>query len=114
MITKQTLGDDRLIINPGKALDSNNAPEMSQEIADAYQAGYKFIIVNMCDLEFLASAGVGSILGNVEMLRQDGGEIIMCNVPEKILNVFEVLDLTSYLTIVGDEQEANELCVGKA
>lgn len=109
-ITKRVLRDDTLVINPGQMLDNNNAHSMAGAIASAQASGYKFIIVNMANLQFLSSAGVGSILGNIETSREAGGDIILCNASETILHILGVLDLTDYLTIKSTEEEALTLC----
>jgi len=109
-ITRHTVRDDTLVINPGRMLDNNNAHEMVEAIALAQVKGYKFIIMDMSDLEFLSSAGVGSILGTVETSRKMGGDIILCNVSDTILHVLKVLDLADFLTIKATQKEALTLC----
>ena len=104
MITQRKLNEEILILNPGKVLDNNNAHEMADAISAAQTEDYKFILLDMGQLEFLSSAGVGSILGAVETSREKGGDIILSNVPEKILHVLKVLDLLDYLTIQTSEK----------
>ncbi len=108
--TKKTLSDEAILLNPGRVLDNNNAHEMVETIVEAQDAGYKYIIVDLCELEFLSSAGVGSILGTIETSREAGGDIVLCNVRPTILHVLEVLDLAEYLTVRADEKEAISVC----
>ena len=109
-ITKKTLRDDVLVVYPGTSLDNTNAHEMVDTISTAQNNGFKYIIIDMADLQFISSAGVGSILGTVEASREIGGDIVLCNGSDAILHVFEVLDLTEYLTIKADNQEAASFC----
>jgi len=99
-----------VLLNPGRVLDNNNAHEMVEVITKIQEAGYKYIIVDLGDLEFLSSAGVGSILGTIEISREVGGDIVLCNVRPTILHVLEVLDLADYLTVKADPQEAATVC----
>ena len=64
-IKSTQLNDDTIIINPRRLLDNNNAHEMAENISQAQSRGFRFIIVDMAQLEFISSAGVGSILGSV-------------------------------------------------
>jgi len=98
-ISKTAVNDTTVIVKPFKTLDNNNAHEMVDIITAVQEEGYKMIIVDMSDLEFLSSAGVGSILGTIENSREAGGDIILCSVPDSINHILEVLDLTDYLTI---------------
>ena len=111
--SQKILNEDTVIINAGKQLDNNNAHEMVETIAAAQSEGYKFIILDMQQLEFISSAGVGSILGTIETSREIGGDIILCNASDTIIQVLKVLDLADYLTIRSDETEIAELCSTK-
>ena len=109
-IIQRVMNDDTLILNPGRMLDNNNAHEMVEAVTSAQTRGFKFIIVDMADLEFLSSAGVGSILGTVEISRDMQGDIVLCNVSGTILHVLEVLDLADFLTIKSTMQDAVATC----
>jgi anti-anti-sigma factor len=99
MISEKRLGAETIVLKPGKVLDNTNAHEMTEAICGAQGEGFKNIIVDMQEMEFLSSAGVGSILGTVEVSRDMGGDIILCGPSEKIVHILEVLDLCDYLTI---------------
>ena len=105
-IATETVRDDTLVVNPGRMLDNDNAQEMVDVISSAHQRGYRYVIVDLVELEFLSSAGVGSILGTIETLREAGGDLILCNLSPTIEHVLSVLDLTEYLTIYTDRQQA--------
>ncbi len=113
-ITKTIINNDVIIIKPIKTLDNNNAHEMVNIITGIQESGYKTIVMDMTDLEFLSSAGVGSILGTIETSREAGGDIILCNVPESINHILDVLDLTDYLTIRENKEKAIGLARAKA
>lgn len=106
----RVIKDDVLSIETGAILDNNNAHEMVSEITSALESGYRFIILDMSGLEFLSSAGVGSILGTVEISREAGGDIVLCNASPTIIHVLTVLDLAEYLTIRADEKQAASAC----
>jgi anti-anti-sigma factor len=106
MISEKTIDKNIIVINPGKVLDNNNAQEMTDTLSTAQNKGYRYIILDMRELEFLSSAGVGSLLGAVGISREGGGDIVLCNAPGKILHILEVLDLHDYFTIKSNEEEA--------
>ena len=112
-IRTEAVDERTIIIRPGRMLDNNNAHEMVNVITETQNSGYVSIIVDLAGLEFLSSAGVGSILGTIETSREQGGDIILCNVPPTIRHVFKVLDLLEYLTIKKDMNLAELKCAGK-
>jgi len=110
MFSQRNIDEESVLIDVGELLDNNNAHEMTEVIGAVQEAGKKYIILDMSDLRFISSAGVGSILGAVGNSRGMGGDIILCSLSEKILHILEILDLCDYLTITSDEHTATELC----
>jgi len=109
-ITSEAVTSNLMVITTGSLLDTENAPEMIAMITDAKSSGFTNVIVDMGQLEFIASAGVGSILGMVETFRESGGDIILCNVSGTIRHIFGVLDLEDYLTLKDTRAEAFLAC----
>ena len=105
---EEVIRDDTLVITTGVSLDNNNAHEMVDAILSAQSRGFTRIVIDMKNLEFLSSAGVGSILGTVEASREAGGDIILCNVSQNIMHVFSVLDLAEFLTVKENRTQAVE------
>ena len=111
-LTHRCVNDDTCVIVAESTLDNNNAHEMHGAIGELLSKGYKHIVVDMSQLEFLASAGVGSIILGGDLLaplqtaREAGGDIILCNVSKPVQRVLDVLDLGDYLTVSGTIDDA--------
>jgi len=101
-------GETVLIVEPGPMLDNYAAPELLEVFSDAAGKQVKTVIVNMAGVDFMSSAGAGALVGNVELFRGVGGDLIVCNASPTILHVFQLLDLADYLTIKADLAEAQE------
>ena len=112
-LIQRSLSNTTVVIDPGKLLDNSNAHEMVDTISRAQAMGYRFLIIDMHQLEFISSAGVGSILGSIETSRETGGDIILCNVSESIRAILDVLDLTDFLTIASSLKHAAEGCLNQ-
>jgi len=107
---EQPVSERITTITLGQMLDNNNAESVVQTIVNAQERGCKFIIIDCEKLTFLSSAGVGAIIGTLEASRDQGGDIVLCNVSETICHVLSVLDLLSFLTVKGSVQEAIAAC----
>jgi len=106
----ESLNDFTMSINSGPRLDNNNAHELVEILTQAQSNGYQYIIMDMSQLTFISSAGVGSILGTVEAFRSRGGDIVLCNVPAEIMHILRVLDLVEYLTVKNSAEDAAHFC----
>ncbi len=104
------LSGNTLLLKPGRLFDNNVAPQVVEVLASAPDNGYRWIIVDFADVEFLSSAGAGAIIGHIEMFRQADGDIVLCNVSRTILHVLRLLDLEDYLTFRKDISEASAAC----
>jgi len=113
MMERTKIDETTVMINPGRVLDSNNAGEMSEAIDGAVAEGFRFIVLDMGELEVISSAGVGSIIGSVDVLRANGGDIILCNLREMVHHIFDVLDLCDYLTIEATGEAALTFCASR-
>jgi anti-sigma B factor antagonist len=96
---KNRINSETVLINLGTELDNNNAHEMIKILTEVNSEGYKKVILDMTNMEFLSSSGVGAILGMLETFREQNGDIILCNLSDKIYHILTVLDLQDYLTI---------------
>ncbi|MDF1543586.1 MAG: STAS domain-containing protein [bacterium] len=105
-IVQQQIDDHSLNIKTSEVLDNSNAHEMIEVLTEAHQRGIENVTIDMSDLCFISSAGVGSILGTVELFRETGGDIHLCNLRPPVTHVLEVLDLTDYLTVQSEVKEA--------
>jgi anti-sigma B factor antagonist len=98
--------DDTRIITTGTSLDNSNAEEFSSLLMNLYSLDVKHIIVEMTSLEFLSSAGIGAIVGTVELFRERGGDIVLSHVSDKIMKILQVLSLSNYVTISASTKDA--------
>lgn len=103
------MNDTTLLVRPASMLDNYSAPEMIEILSDALAGDVRFVVIDMEQVEFISSAGAGSLVGNVEAFRARGGDLIICNATATVLHVFEILDLKDYLTIRSNMSEARAL-----
>ena len=109
-ISTRMMSDRCIVIEVVGSLDADNADQMVEALSKAYSEDILFAVVDMAATNFIASAGVGSILGHVELFRQRSGDIVLCSVCENIMHVLQVLDLREYLTIQSTAEEALQAC----
>jgi anti-anti-sigma factor len=105
------LRDHVMHVDLGTRLDNSNAPAMLQIIHDGQGQGVQYFILDCAHVELMSSAGVGAVLGSVEALRQNNGDIILCSLSAQTRRVLEVLDLLEYLTVKADCNEAAAFCL---
>ena len=109
-IAQRVLSSETLLLDPGEVLDNSNAQDLVKTLSGAYEAGYKHVIIDMAQIEFISSAGVGAIFSRIEPFRQKGGDLVLCNLSGNVLYVLTELDVADHLTIKTGEAEAAAFC----
>jgi anti-sigma B factor antagonist len=68
--------------------------------------GTKNVVVNLKDVEWIASPGIGVLMSGLKAVREAGGEFILVHVGQRSQQVFNVMRLDRIFKIVDSEDEA--------
>ncbi len=64
------------------------------------------IVLNCADLAYIASAGLGAILGSIEEIREQGGDLRLSELNPTVRGIFEMLGFDQLYRIYASEWEA--------
>ena len=87
-------------------LDAHTAPELDAAFRKCRDSGRHKIVVNGEKLRYISSAGLGVILGFIDQVRMDGGDIVISTLSANVFNVFDILGFPLLFRIVSTEAEA--------
>ena len=76
------------------------------EIQKALDQGRYRLVVNCSALTYIASAGLGALMGAIEEIRHHGGDIRLAELNETVQNIFEILGFHHLYRIFPSEIEA--------
>jgi anti-sigma B factor antagonist len=63
----------------------------------------KKIILNLCEVDYIDSSGVGELVGSFTTVRNAGGELKLLNLSQKVQDVLHVTKLYTVFDIRDDE-----------
>ena len=78
-------------------LDTNTAPKLEMELKESI-SGIEELILDFSALEYLSSAGLRVLLGTQKIMNKQGTMVVR-NVNETIMEIFEVTGFCDVLTI---------------
>ena len=79
-------------------LDTTTAPQLETELkVSLYEI--KKLTLDLEKLEYLSSAGLRVLLAAQKQMQKQGGEMVILNVNETIMEVFEVTGFVDIITI---------------
>lgn len=91
-------GNKKWIIPDGR-LDAAASAELETVMQQHLQGEVKELIVDMCKCGYVASSGLRVILQAQKTMNRVGGSMVVCNVNEVVMEVFEMTGFSSILTI---------------
>ena len=87
-------------------LDAHTVPVFEESIQNLLKENVFNIIVNMQNLDYISSAGLGVFMGFIEEIREHGGDIKLSNLSAKVYKVFDLLGFPALFEIFDDENDA--------
>ena len=70
------------------------------------EKGQKKVIVNLRDIDWMNSSGMGILISGLTTLRRNGGDLRLLSVPEKIRALFYVTKLSTIFRYFDNEDDA--------
>jgi len=88
-----------------ESLDAKNAKDFRAEFDTAVEEG-STVVLDLQSVEFIDSAGLGSIVASLKRLRGTGGDIRICNVHKPVRALFELVRMHKLVDIYTSREEA--------
>jgi len=98
--------NDITIIHIGGYLDAHTATKFEATFQELSKLGRHKLVLNFKELEYISSAGLGVIMGNIEEIRSHDGDIKLSDMSEKIFRVFDLVGFPSLYDIFDSQEEA--------
>ncbi|MBE6030065.1 MAG: STAS domain-containing protein [Clostridiales bacterium] len=98
---------DNILIAAVKGdIDHHNAKFMREEIDRTYEVfSGKHIILDFSGVPFVDSSGIGMILGRYNVVKENGGKLIICGVSEYMR---KILHMSGIFTIIQAYESVSE------
>ncbi len=111
------MSDNELVISrgdrPGASslrlsgfLDAHTAPSLDRAIQDLVDNGCSRIVLNLAELDYISSAGLGVFMSYVEPLRAQGGDLKISNLMPRVQRVFDIVGFERIFDIFDQEDVA--------
>ena len=98
MTIKKTVDGSTLVLALEGRLDTTTAPQLENELkVSLYDT--KALTLDMEKLEYLSSAGLRVLLSAQKQMQKQQGNMVIVNVNEIIMEVFEITGFVDIITI---------------
>jgi anti-sigma B factor antagonist len=81
-------------------LDAATAPELRACVVSLVEQGRRRVILDLGELRFIDSTGLGSLVGVRKRVRESGGELVLTNPAQRIVKLLEITGLDAVFMII--------------
>lgn len=80
-------------------VDLYTAPKLRERLDEAIDAGRRALTLDLSEMDFIDSTGLGVLVGAQKRLRETGGAIVLRNPSRSTSKILEIAGLTQLFTI---------------
>ncbi len=96
------------IVEPEGFINAHTVRQFEESLERLVGDGKYTILLNCERLSYISSAGLGAIMGLIETVRENGGDILLSDLQENVYSIFDTLGFTQLYRVFGSESEALE------
>ena len=94
------------VVEPSGFINAHTVRQFEGTLEDLVQAGRYTILLNCRELNYISSAGLGAIMGLIETVRENKGDILLCCLQENVFAIFDTLGFTQLYRVFPSEEDA--------
>jgi len=88
------------------SLDGHTFVELEEDLRSAIDQGSKVLLIDLAELSYIASAGVGVFINLQQQLKEQGGGMVLARPGSTVKEVFDLLGLQALFPIHGELDQA--------
>lgn len=106
-LTVETRNGDRVaVLLPVGFINAHTVETFDQALRQVLDSGRFEVVLNARSLAYVASAGLGALVGSIEEIRDNGGDLRICELSDSVAAIFDMVGLPHLFKIFPTEEEA--------
>ncbi len=101
----EDLRDEMTVVSATGEIDLATSPALRNRLQDAI-GQRRIVIVDLSDVTFIDSTGLGVLIGGLRRVNESGGEMRIVVTDPRVLKIFEITGLTELFSIRSSLAEA--------
>jgi anti-sigma B factor antagonist len=101
-----TVGADCAVLRVWGEVDVYTAPRLRERVVKLLGDGVRHVVVDLREVDFLDSTGLGALVGSLKRLREQDGSLKLVTGRERIMQVFRLTGLIRVFTLHASVPEA--------
>ena len=93
------------VIQPKGILDSVNTNNLRRDILDTIDGEVKVILLDLQDITFMNSSGLGALVATLKAVKAEGAELALCSLSDQVRIIFELSRMERIFQVFEDVKE---------
>lgn len=98
--------DGVAVMQPDGFVNAHTVQQFESALVDLIRSERFTILIDCRELNYISSAGLGAIMGLIEPIRENGGDILLCELQKNVFSIFDTLGFTQLYRVFGSREEA--------
>ncbi len=100
----RTIGDARILDCSGKITLGEGTMVIRNTVRDMVQGGVKKIVLNLADVSYIDSSGIGELVSTYTTVVNSGGQLKLLNLTKKLHELLAITKLLTVFDVFTDEK----------
>ena len=97
-VTRKEIGDGVAVLHLDGKLNMVTASCLRDHVGQAIDAGHNRLAIDLTDIEFIDSSGLGALINGLKTTRQAGGDLRIASPNEQVQLVLQLTNMERLLT----------------
>ena len=102
-------GQRAVVVDVAGELDVHTAPRLKERLQRLERGGTHAILVNLAQVTFIDSIGLGVLIGGLNRARAAGGSLVLASPHPRIQRILNLTRLSSAFAVVNSEAEGLDI-----
>jgi anti-sigma B factor antagonist len=105
-IKERVVGGVSILDLAGKIVLGEGDVQVKERIKDLLSDGQRRILLNLAEVNYIDSAGLGTLIGSYTTVKRDGGSLKLVNLTKRIQDLLAITKLITVFETFDNEAEA--------
>lgn len=101
----KVVGKVCVLIPSGKIVIGDEVAAIREKIKELLGQGHKNILLNFSNVSYIDSTGVGALVGSFTTIRNQGGQMKLTNLSQRVRDILLVTKLLTVFDVYEKEEE---------
>ena len=109
----KNMGDVCIVSPEGKIVIGDEVGQLREKIKELLEGGNKNILINLANVSYIDSTGVGALVGSFTTIRNQGGQMKLSNLSQRVRDILLVTKLLTVFDVYENEAEGTKSFAAK-